>query len=104
LCAAHKTCAFRRAARFSERRFLRICPRWLRWTAPSPSRARSISISSPSGCRCRRFVSILHRVSGALLFLIGIPLLLWIVQRALASPDALGADARTLRTRSRSSC
>ena len=33
-------------------------------------------------------VSILHRVSGALLFLIGIPLLLWVVQRALASPDA----------------
>ena len=33
-------------------------------------------------------VSILHRISGALLFLIGIPLLLWVVQRALASPDA----------------
>lgn len=34
------------------------------------------------------FVSILHRASGALLFLIGIPALLWVVQRALASPDA----------------
>ncbi len=34
------------------------------------------------------FVSILHRVSGALLFLIGIPLLLWAVQRALVSADA----------------
>ncbi|MEO8753184.1 MAG: succinate dehydrogenase, cytochrome b556 subunit [Casimicrobiaceae bacterium] len=33
-------------------------------------------------------VSILHRISGALLFLIGIPFLLWVVQRALASPDA----------------
>ena len=33
-------------------------------------------------------VSILHRVSGALLFLIGTPVLLWVVQRALASPDA----------------
>ncbi len=33
-------------------------------------------------------VSILHRASGALLFLIGIPLLLCVVQRALASPDA----------------
>lgn len=33
------------------------------------------------------FVSILHRVSGALLFLAGIPLLLWLVQRALASPQ-----------------
>lgn len=34
------------------------------------------------------FVSILHRATGALLFLVGIPLLLWVVQRALASPDA----------------
>jgi succinate dehydrogenase / fumarate reductase cytochrome b subunit len=34
------------------------------------------------------FVSILHRASGALLFLVGIPLLLWVVQRSLASPDA----------------
>jgi len=33
-------------------------------------------------------VSILHRISGALLFLFGIPLLLWVVQRSLASPDA----------------
>ena len=31
-------------------------------------------------------VSILHRISGALLFLVGIPLLLWGVQRSLASP------------------
>ncbi len=33
-------------------------------------------------------VSILHRASGALLFLVGIPLLLWVTQRALVSPDA----------------
>lgn len=33
-------------------------------------------------------VSILHRASGALLFLVGIPLLLCVVQRALASPEA----------------
>ncbi|HTQ00887.1 MAG TPA: succinate dehydrogenase, cytochrome b556 subunit [Casimicrobiaceae bacterium] len=33
------------------------------------------------------FVSILHRVSGALLFLAGIPLLLWVVGHALASPE-----------------
>ena len=33
-------------------------------------------------------VSILHRLSGALLFLAGIPLLLWAVQQSLASPDA----------------
>lgn len=34
------------------------------------------------------FVSILHRISGTLLFLGGIPLLLWAVQRALVSADA----------------
>jgi succinate dehydrogenase / fumarate reductase, cytochrome b subunit len=33
-------------------------------------------------------VSFLHRVSGALLFVIGIPLLLYTVQRSLASPEA----------------
>ena len=33
-------------------------------------------------------VSILHRASGALLFLAGIPLLLWLVQRSLASAEA----------------
>ena len=43
------------------------------------------------------FVSILHRATGALLFLVGIPLLLWVVQRALASPETLGADARVAR-------
>ena len=43
-------------------------------------------------------VSILHRVSGALLFLIGIPLLLWIVQRSLASPDAWAQVRATLGT------
>jgi succinate dehydrogenase / fumarate reductase cytochrome b subunit len=36
-------------------------------------------------------VSILHRISGALLFLVGIPALLWVTQRALVSPDAWGA-------------
>lgn len=34
------------------------------------------------------FVSILHRASGALLFLAGIPFLLWAVQRSLVSADA----------------
>ena len=33
-------------------------------------------------------VSILHRISGALLFVVGIPILLWGVQRSLASPEA----------------
>jgi succinate dehydrogenase / fumarate reductase cytochrome b subunit len=36
-------------------------------------------------------VSILHRTSGALLFVAGIPLLLWFVERSLASPDAFAA-------------
>ncbi len=36
-------------------------------------------------------VSILHRISGAVLFLVGIPFVLWITQRALASPQ--GWDA-----------
>ena len=35
--------------------------------------------------------SILHRVSGALLFFAGVPLLLWGVQRSLASPEAYEA-------------
>jgi succinate dehydrogenase / fumarate reductase cytochrome b subunit len=34
------------------------------------------------------FISILHRASGALLFLLGIPLVLWVTQRALTSPEA----------------
>jgi succinate dehydrogenase / fumarate reductase cytochrome b subunit len=33
-------------------------------------------------------VSILHRASGALLFLVGIPALLWGVQASLASPES----------------
>ena len=37
------------------------------------------------------FVSFLHRATGALLFAAGIPLLLWGVQQALASPDGWGA-------------
>ena len=43
-------------------------------------------------------VSILHRISGALLFLAGIPLLLWVVQRSLASPDAWAQMRGTLST------
>jgi succinate dehydrogenase / fumarate reductase cytochrome b subunit len=35
--------------------------------------------------------SILHRVSGALLFFLGIPVLLWGVQASLDSPDAYAA-------------
>jgi succinate dehydrogenase / fumarate reductase cytochrome b subunit len=43
-------------------------------------------------------VSILHRISGALMFVVGIPLLLWFVQRALASPDAYAAAVAPLVT------
>jgi hypothetical protein len=35
-------------------------------------------------------VSILHRVSGALLFLVGIPLGLWALQTSLLSPEGFG--------------
>ena len=41
-------------------------------------------------------VSILHRASGALLFLVGIPLLLWAVQRSLASPESWTAMRASL--------
>jgi succinate dehydrogenase / fumarate reductase cytochrome b subunit len=43
-------------------------------------------------------VSILHRISGALLFAVAIPLLLWFVQRSLASPEAFDAAMRPLTT------
>jgi len=43
-------------------------------------------------------VSILHRISGALLFLVGIPLLLWLVQRSLASPESWAQMRATLST------
>ena len=50
-------------------------------------------------------VSILHRVSGALLFLVGIPLLLCGVSASLASPEAYAAmQGDASRIRSRSSC
>jgi succinate dehydrogenase / fumarate reductase cytochrome b subunit len=42
-------------------------------------------------------VSILHRASGALLFLVGIPALLWGVQASLASPERFEAFAAVLR-------
>lgn len=35
--------------------------------------------------------SILHRISGALLFFVGVPALLWGVQSSLASPEAYAA-------------
>lgn len=44
------------------------------------------------------FVSILHRATGALLFLVGIPVLLWVVQRALKSPEAWAQARAALGT------
>jgi succinate dehydrogenase / fumarate reductase cytochrome b subunit len=41
-------------------------------------------------------ISILHRVSGALLLLFGIPFLLWGVERSLASGDSYAALRSTL--------
>ena len=41
-------------------------------------------------------VSILHRLSGAVLFVAGIPLLLWAVQQSLASADAYTSLHATL--------
>ena len=41
-------------------------------------------------------ISILHRASGALLFVLGIPLLLWGIQSSLASPDAYAQFRTTL--------
>jgi len=36
-------------------------------------------------------VSILHRISGALLFVLGIPILLYALERSLASPESFAA-------------
>ncbi len=41
-------------------------------------------------------VSILHRLSGAILFLVGIPLLLYAVQQSLASPETYATLQSTL--------
>lgn len=42
--------------------------------------------------------SILHRITGALLFLAGVPLLLSFAQRSLASPDSFAAATQPLTT------
>ena len=67
---------------------------------PRPVYLNLIAIRQPLPA----IVSILHRITGALLFLVGIPLLLWVVQRSLASPDAFEAAMRPLKRRSASSC
>ncbi|HEX6136511.1 MAG TPA: succinate dehydrogenase, cytochrome b556 subunit [Casimicrobiaceae bacterium] len=43
-------------------------------------------------------VSILHRLSGALLFVVGIPLVLWFVQASLASAEGFAAAMGPLAT------
>jgi succinate dehydrogenase / fumarate reductase, cytochrome b subunit len=43
------------------------------------------------------WVSILHRVSGAALFLFGIPLLLWVLSLSLASPEGFASLGGWLR-------
>jgi len=43
-------------------------------------------------------VSILHRISGAALFLLGLPLLLYAVQTSLASPESFAALDAMLAT------
>jgi succinate dehydrogenase / fumarate reductase cytochrome b subunit len=42
--------------------------------------------------------SILHRMTGALLFVAGIPILLWFVQRTLASPEGFAAATAPFTT------
>ena len=52
--------------------------------APRPVYLNLLAIRLPLPA----LVSILHRASGALLFVAGIPLLLWGIQASLASPDS----------------
>lgn len=61
---------------------------------PRPVYLNLIAIRQPVPA----IVSIIHRITGALLFLAGIPLLLWLIQRLLASPEAYEAASRTLAT------
>src|SRR3954471_14266749 len=59
---------------------------------PRPVYLNLIAIRQPLPA----IVSILHRITGALLFVIGIPVLLWFIQRSLASPEAFDAAMRAL--------
>ena len=59
---------------------------------PRPVYLNLIAIRQPIPA----IVSILHRITGALLFVVGIPLLLWFVQRSLASPDTFDSAMRPL--------
>jgi len=61
-------------------------------TPPRVAKARPVYLDLP---RIRQpipaITSILHRISGALLFVIGVPALLWGVQSSLASPETYDA-------------
>jgi succinate dehydrogenase / fumarate reductase cytochrome b subunit len=59
---------------------------------PRPVYLNLIAIRQPLPA----IVSILHRMTGALLFVVGIPVLLGFIQRSLASPDAFEAAMRPL--------
>lgn len=61
-------------------------------TRPRPVYLNLVRIRQPLPA----IVSILHRVSGAVLFLIGLPLLLFGIQRALASREAFDSFASAL--------
>src|SRR4051812_41717410 len=59
---------------------------------PRPVYLNLIAIRQPLPA----IVSILHRISGTLLFVVGIPLLLWFVERSLASPEVFDAAMHRL--------
>ena len=59
---------------------------------PRPVYLNLIAIRQPLPA----IVSILHRMTGALLFVVGIPVLLGFIQRSLASSDAFEAAMRPL--------
>ncbi|MEP6997779.1 MAG: succinate dehydrogenase, cytochrome b556 subunit [Betaproteobacteria bacterium] len=67
-------------------------PGELRRAAPRPVYLNLFRIRQPIPA----IVSILHRLSGAILFLIGIPLLLYAVQQSLASSDSYASLQATL--------
>ena len=54
---------------------------------PRPVYLNLLAIRMPAPA----IASILHRVSGALLFLVGVPVALWALQASLAQPEAYAA-------------
>jgi succinate dehydrogenase / fumarate reductase, cytochrome b subunit len=61
-------------------------------TPPRVAKARPVYLDLPHIRQpIPAITSILHRISGALLFVIGVPALLWGVQASLASPETYEA-------------